>query len=98
MDAVKREQWEAAGIDVESALGRFMGNEMLLERFMKKFLEDSNFENLRKALAAKDLDAAIMRESFDDGFIRFVYKASGRAPCRQTGGSGRDDGGDSSGL
>ena len=59
MDAVKREQWEAAGIDVESALGRFMGNEMLLERFMKKFLEDSNFENLRKALAAKDLDAAI---------------------------------------
>ena len=59
MDAVKREQWEAAGIDVESALGRFMGNEMLLERFMKKFLEDSNFENLCKALAAKELDAAI---------------------------------------
>ena len=60
-----------------------------------------------KHLQAKDLESChfgipyaqgLMRESFDDGFIRFVYKASGRAPCRQTGGSGRDDGGDSSGL
>ena len=42
MDQEKRKDLEAAGIDVQSALERFMDNEMLLERFLKKFLDDPN--------------------------------------------------------
>ena len=36
MDAVKKERLTAAGIDVDDALGRFMGNEALLERYSPK--------------------------------------------------------------
>ena len=35
METAKYEKLTAAGIDVNSALERFMGNEMLLERFLK---------------------------------------------------------------
>ena len=59
MDALKKERWIEAGVDVESALGRFMGNEALLERFLKKFLDDSNYGKLREAIAAGDMDGAI---------------------------------------
>ena len=35
MDALKKERLAAAGIDVDGALERFMGNDALLERFLK---------------------------------------------------------------
>ena len=35
MELEKQKRLEAAGIDVQSALERFMNNEMLLERFLK---------------------------------------------------------------
>ena len=43
-----------AGISVEEALERFMGNEMLLERFLKKFAEDTNYEKLLQAMEEQD--------------------------------------------
>lgn len=59
MDAWKKEALTGAGIDVEDALGRFMGNEMLFSRFLKKFTEDANYEKLSQAIAAKDAEAAV---------------------------------------
>jgi HPt (histidine-containing phosphotransfer) domain-containing protein len=59
MDTRKNERLIAAGIDTASALERMMGNEMLLERFLKRFLDDPNFETLKRAIAENDQDAAL---------------------------------------
>ena len=48
-----------AGIDVNSALERFMGNEALLERFLKKFPQDENYQKLCAAMEASDWEAAL---------------------------------------
>lgn len=48
----------AAGIQVEEALERFLGNRALLERFLKKFPEDTNYGALCQALAAGDTEGA----------------------------------------
>lgn len=54
MDQMKREQLEAAGIDVAGALERFMNNENLLERMLKKFLTDANYQKLLEAAEKQD--------------------------------------------
>lgn len=59
MDREKRARLEAAGVDVQSALERFMNNEMLLERFLKKFLDDPNYGKLQEAQAAGDREGAV---------------------------------------
>lgn len=59
MDITKNERLMAAGIDTASALERMMGNEALLERFLKRFLDDTNYEKLTQAIAAGDQEAAL---------------------------------------
>ena len=59
MEQRYRERLLAAGIDVEEALGRFMGNEALLERFLRKFPQDENYSRLREAVAAGDREGAL---------------------------------------
>lgn len=59
MDEGKRTRLETAGIDVGSALERFMGSDALLERFLKKFLEDTNYGALKAALDAGDREGAV---------------------------------------
>lgn len=56
-EEMKREL-EQAGIRTEQALERFMGNEMLLERFLKKFLDDPNYGKLMKAMEEGDPKSA----------------------------------------
>lgn len=48
-----------AGVDVNGALERFMGNEALLERFLKKFPQDGNYQKLCDAVKACDWDTAL---------------------------------------
>ena len=48
-----------AGIDVDEALSRMMGSEALLLRLLRKFLDDTNYEKLRAAVAAGDGEAAL---------------------------------------
>ena len=60
MDQEKRKGLEAAGIDVQSAMERFMDNEMLLERFLKKFLDDPNYGKLKAAQADGDREGAVI--------------------------------------
>lgn len=60
MEAAIKERLEAGGIDVSDALGRFMGNDKLLERFLIKFLSDSNYEKLVTAIDAGDKETALI--------------------------------------
>lgn len=46
------------GMNVDDALGRFMGNEAILDRLLKKFLEDKTLSTLKKAIEDEDVDAA----------------------------------------
>ncbi len=59
MDAVVKETLCSAGINVDSALERFMGNDNLLIKFLKKFAADENYEKLVKAVEQKDREAAL---------------------------------------
>lgn len=55
-----RQQLMQAGIDVPSALERMMGNEALLTRFLKQFLDDANYPALQAAVARGDRAQALM--------------------------------------
>ena len=46
------------GIDVDSALERLGGNEVMLERLLKAFLVDPNYGELSEALGERDTDKA----------------------------------------
>lgn len=50
---------KGAGIDVSDALERFMGNEGMMEKFLKKFLTDQNYQKLCDALDGEDFEAAL---------------------------------------
>lgn len=59
MDAMKKQRLTAAGIDVDDALARFMGNEALLERMLTKFAGDANYARLQAAVEQQDAQAAL---------------------------------------
>lgn len=49
-----------AGMDVPSAKERFMNNDALLEKFVKKFPEDASYKKLLEGVANRDLDTCFM--------------------------------------
>ena len=59
MTQERRTQLEAAGIDVAEALERMMGSEALLERLLRKFAADGNFQKLEQALDSRDQEGAV---------------------------------------
>lgn len=59
MTESSKTQLTAAGVDVNSALERFMGNEDLLERFLKKFPQDGNYQKFCAAMEAGDWETAL---------------------------------------
>ena len=59
MDKAKLDALAAAGIDTADALERLMGSEALLQRFLRRFLEDTSLDALRAAVAAGDWAAAL---------------------------------------
>ena len=59
MDESRKQILISAGIDADDALERLMGNESLLERFLKKFLEDEKYQKLCTALECADQEAAV---------------------------------------
>lgn len=42
------------GVNVQEALDRIMNNEMFYDKFLKKFLQDTNYEKLKTALETGD--------------------------------------------
>ncbi|MGN0687407.1 MAG: Hpt domain-containing protein [Oscillospiraceae bacterium] len=48
-----------AGIDVDSAIGRFVGNKDLYARMLRKFLEEQSYNNLVNAIAENNESDAL---------------------------------------
>lgn len=48
-----------AGADINTTLERFMNNEAIYEKFLKKFLTDTNFEMLEKSMEEKNYEEAL---------------------------------------
>ena len=59
MDNQRLKQLTDGGIDVNGALVRFMGNEGLFERFLKKFNDDENYGKLKEAVSNGDVENMI---------------------------------------
>ena len=53
MDKFVQTELEGAGVNVEETLRRFMNNEMLMIKFLRKFVDDENMNKLRTLIAAK---------------------------------------------
>lgn len=58
MNAQTQAILEQGGVDVNGALERFMGSEALLERFLKRFLQEKSLPVLKAALDMGDTQAA----------------------------------------
>lgn len=58
MNAQTQAILEQGGVDVNGALDRFMGSEALLERFLKRFLQEKSLPVLKAALDMGDTQAA----------------------------------------
>lgn len=54
----KKEILTDAGVDVDGILQRFMNNEALAERFLKKFPDDETFGKLEEAVETGDYEEA----------------------------------------
>lgn len=48
------EKMVTAGIDLESAIERFMGNEALYLKFLFRFPDDENYQNLCRSIEKQD--------------------------------------------
>ncbi len=53
------EELNKLGVDTEHTLERLAGNEAIYERFLIKFVQDTNFSQLEQSLAKKDYEGAL---------------------------------------
>lgn len=60
MEQARKAKLEAGGINVNSTLERFMGNEAMAERYWQKFLNEKSYAMLRDAIDADDRETASM--------------------------------------
>lgn len=58
MDSQKQDVLNAAGVNVEQALARFMNNEKMLTKYLGRFTTDKSYADLEAAMAANDHEAA----------------------------------------
>ena len=59
MEQAKKAKLEAAGIDVEEALQRFLGNEELFLKFLGRFPQDENYRILWHEVEEEHWDMAV---------------------------------------
>lgn len=52
------EQMKQNGIDVDSAMKRFLNNEQMYREFLKEMIEDPSYENLMQAIQEKQIETA----------------------------------------
>ena len=55
MDDTRRQLLLDAGVDVDEALGRFLGNEALMMKFLLRFPGDENFSRLKETIDRKSV-------------------------------------------
>ena len=58
MDANVRQHLLAAGINVDTALERFLRNSALMEKYLRRFPDDPNYALLCQAMEQGDMEAA----------------------------------------
>lgn len=58
MDREFKAKLELQGVDVEGALERFIGNDVLYEKFLRKFFDDVNYTLLIEGINQKDVKKA----------------------------------------
>lgn len=58
MEKEAKNKLKDAGIDVEEAVTRFMGNEALFLKMLKKFVDDPNYSELQEAVSKKSSEEA----------------------------------------
>ncbi len=59
MDAQNKSALAEAGVNVDSALERFMGNEKMLLKYLNRFLEEKSYASLLEAVQKDDAEGAI---------------------------------------
>jgi hypothetical protein len=69
MDASKKEFLEGKGFDVDGTMRRFLNNEPLYIKCMRKFLDDTSFEGLSKAYAEKNCEECFKYAHTMKGFV-----------------------------
>lgn len=58
MEEARKARLLESGINVDSALERFMGNEAMLERYLKKFLSEKSYTQLVSDVTAGNREGA----------------------------------------
>lgn len=56
-----KQELREAGVDVESALDRFMGSESMYDKFLLKFVQDPTFRQLEESLLGNDIPNAFLQ-------------------------------------
>lgn len=58
MEQKFKDELLAVGTDIQGTIARFMNKEDLYEKFLKKFLDDKSFKDLKANLENKDVEEA----------------------------------------
>lgn len=58
MDENFKRRLVECGADVDNTVRRFMGNEAMYEKFLKKFADNCNYAGLAESIAAEDYEEA----------------------------------------
>jgi chemotaxis protein histidine kinase CheA len=72
MDTTKREQMLEKGFDIDGAMRRFINNEPLYIKCLKKFLDDTSYESLKKAYSDKNCEECFKYAHAMKGFTSNV--------------------------
>lgn len=56
MDESFKQRLRECGADVETTVNRFMGNEAMYEKFLKKFTDNSNYSGLEESIQTEDYE------------------------------------------
>lgn len=60
MNEEKKAKFKAAGLQLDSALRRFMNNEKMVEKYLNRFLSEKSYQDMKDALEAGDAEKAAM--------------------------------------
>lgn len=69
MDAGQKELLEKKGFDVDGTMRRFLNNEALYFKCLKKFLDDSSYEKLKEAYEQENCNEAFKWAHTMKGFV-----------------------------
>ena len=69
MESTEKELLEQHGFDVDGTMKRFLNNEMLYKKCLKKFLDDKSMDALQAASASSNVEEAFKAAHTMKGFI-----------------------------